>query len=146
MFSKIKYLLLMVLITLAMSASAEEIHQIKYISTYDGDTIKVKIEIKDLPEVFSIISVRLRGIDSPEIRGNCPLEIEMAHFARDNLAARLETAEEIYLLDVKRDKYFRLLANVIADGEDIGTWLLEKGLAVSYPGYGPKKNWCKQSI
>ena len=141
-----RYFFLFIFILLGISASAEEIRQIKYLSTYDGDTIKVKIEIADLPKVFSIISVRLAGIDTPEIRGDCPLEIEMAHFARDNLAAKLEAAEEIYLIDVKRDKYFRLLATVIADGEDVNLWLRDQGLAVEYLGSGPKKNWCKQRI
>lgn len=141
-----RYLMVLFLLLSPLLVSAEEIRQIKYLSTYDGDTIKVKIEIADLPEVFSIISVRLEGIDTPEIRGSCPLEIEMAHFARDNLAAKLEAAEEVYLIKVKRDKYFRLLATIIADDEDVNHWLIEQGLAVRYSGSGPKKNWCKQRI
>ena len=141
-----RYLMVLFLLLSPLLVSAEEIRQIKYLSAYDGDTIKVKIEIADLPEVFSIISVRLEGIDTPELRGSCPLEIEMAHFARDNLAAKLEAAEEVYLINVKRDKYFRLLAIVIADGEDLNFWMRDQGFAVEYQGYGPKKNWCKQRI
>lgn len=40
------------------------------VSVYDGDTFKVNID--DYPAIVGeAISIRIRGIDAPEIRGKC---------------------------------------------------------------------------
>ena len=54
----------------------------------------------------------------------------------------LSQAGRIDLVDVGRGKYFRILADVVADGKDLSAILLEKGLAVRYKG-GRKKRWCE---
>ena len=53
----------------------------------------------------------------------------------------LREADKIELRDVKRGKYFRLLATVYVDGKSLGDGLVQKGLAVVYGG-GTKKDWC----
>ena len=54
----------------------------------------------------------------------------------------LKDAEQIVLRNMERGKYFRIAANVYADGENLADMLIEAGMAVRY--YGGKKNhkWC----
>ena len=61
-------------------------------------------------------AVRLKGIDPPEIRGQCEAEKRRAIEARDFLQSRLRAASRIDLLHAKRGKYFRVVGVVIADG------------------------------
>lgn len=106
----------------------------------DGDT--VVISIPELPEVFGKkISVRLAGIDTPELRAKCAYEKGLANRAKDRVEGIIIKGETISLGDVKRDKYFRLLADVIVDGENVAATLVEEGLAVTYSG-GRKRDWC----
>lgn len=92
----------------------------------DGDTLEWRGE-----------RVRLMGFDAPEIKQTCQ---------RDNVTwlcgkeARKALAEWIGDRDVKcegdeRDKYGRLLAHCSVDGEDIGEWMVSRGLAVAYYQY-----------
>ena len=43
---------------------------------------------------------------------------------------------------MRRDKYFRILAGIRADGRDVGRMLIEAGLAVQYDGGTKTANWC----
>ena len=54
--------------------------------------------------------------------------------ARAARVARLRQAKVIDLRGVKRGKYFRLVAEVIADGENLSDLLLAMGLAWPYDG------------
>ena len=42
----------------------------------------------------------------------------------------LKDAEQITLKNIERGKYFRIAADVLVDGEDLGDMLLEAGGAV----------------
>lgn len=117
------------------------IRGVTFHSCYDGDTCTVS-----LPGTHALfgdhIAVRLDGIDTPEIKGQCPREIELARSARDLVNARLAGASRIDLEDLGRDKYFRIGARVMADGQDVGAELLRLGLAVPYNGGTKIMNWC----
>lgn len=108
---------------------------------YDGDTCTVS-----LPGVHPLfgdrIDVRIAGIDTPEIKGKCAREKELARSARDLVNGRLSHAARIDLEDLGRDKYFRIGARVVADGQDLGVELLRLGLAVSYFGGHKEGGWC----
>lgn len=52
-------------------------------------------------------------------------------------------ASKIELLDPKRDKYFRILAKVVADGQEVSHELVKAGLARPYDG-GKKMRWCPE--
>ena len=54
----------------------------------------------------------------------------------------LEQAQQIDLVDVERDKYFRVVAKVNVDGRDLSQLLLEEGHAVIYDGGTKSKDWC----
>lgn len=51
-------------------------------------------------------------------------------------------AQKFELQEPRRDKYFRILAKVMADGEEVAQELVKAGLAVSYDG-GKKQKWCR---
>ena len=114
----------------------------KYIRNYDGDT--VTFDIPNLhPVIGDAVSIRVRGIDTPEIRGKCQKEKDLAYEAKKVVADALIGVKDITLTEVGRGKYFRLVANILADGKDLSKILLDKQLAVVYNGGTKTKNWCE---
>ena len=113
-----------------------------YVRNYDGDTIT--FNLPDLhPIIGEKISVRVNGIDTPEIKGNCEKEKYDAQHAKEMVAEILKDAEQITLKNMERGKYFRIAADVLVDGEDLGDMLVEAGVAVSYDGGKKSHKWCK---
>ena len=55
----------------------------------------------------------------------------------------LKDAERINLKNMERGKYFRIVADVYADGENIADILIESGMAVRYDGGTKTKDWCE---
>jgi len=109
---------------------------------YDGDTCTVTLNDPLLPAIFGErIPVRLDGIDTPERHSPCADERRQAKAARTFLLDRLAHATRVDLVTPRRDKYFRILALVTADGEDLSAALLHAGLAYPYHG-GTKTAWC----
>ena len=53
----------------------------RVVSVYDGDTLTVDAE--PWPGLTARTAVRVAGVDTPEIRGKCPAEKDMAIRARD---------------------------------------------------------------
>jgi micrococcal nuclease len=100
-----------------------------YLGNYDGDTIRFNIP-RVHPVLGQNITVRLRGIDTPEIRGKCLAEIKMAKQAKEMLSQRLNKARKITLKKVGRGKYFRIVAHVVADGVNVSHAISKAGLAV----------------
>ena len=45
--------------------------------------------------------------------------------------------------NLERGKYFRIVADVYVDGEDLGGLLVEAGAAVRYDGGKKTTSWCK---
>lgn len=116
---------------------------VQYLRNYDGDTLTVNVP--DIHPLFGHkISVRVFGIDSPEKRGNKPCEKEKAKSAQKLVQSLLKQAKNIELRNVQRDKYFRILAEVWADGVSVADSLITSGLAYRYDG-GTKAdiNWCR---
>jgi endonuclease YncB( thermonuclease family) len=113
----------------------------KVISVYDGDTFRVNIDSLP-PIVGKSIAIRVNGIDTPEIRGKCQYEKDLALEARDFVRAKLANAKEIKLTNLQRGKYFRVVANVVVDGVSLERELLDNKLAYEYDG-GKKSSWCR---
>ncbi len=109
------------------------------VSVYDGDTFNVNIEGYP-PIVGEDMSVRIAGIDTPEIRGTTGYTKEAAEKARLFTRHRLRRAKIIKLKNIRRGKYFRILADVYVDGENLGKELIRVGLAKRYDG-GPRPTW-----
>ncbi len=112
-----------------------------YRGNHDGDTIRF-----DIPGVHPLlgddIPVRLRGVDTPEMRGNCPAEREKARAAKKLVQEILSKAQRITLKETGRGKYFRIVARVLADDVDLGELLLKKRLAVPYRRGRRGGDWC----
>lgn len=109
---------------------------------YDGDTCT--FTFPTLPAVFgSRLSVRLVGIDTPEMHGHCDRERALARQAHQLTESLLTRARQIEITDLSRDKYFRLDARVMADGQDISQALLTAHLAVAYNGGTKTVRWCE---
>jgi micrococcal nuclease len=112
------------------------------VSVYDGDTLKVNI--KEYPTILGEkISVRVNGIDTPEIKGKCLQEKELAQKAKKVATYMLKNATVIELRNMQRGKYFRIVADVYANGVSLSEKLIEKKLAVPYDGGTKTKNWCE---
>lgn len=116
---------------------------IKVLKNYDGDTLTVNIP--DVPPLLGKnISVRVFGIDTPEVRTKNQCEKEAGRIARNLVSSTLKNAKKVELHNVQRDKYFRILADVMVDGKSLKDILLKNNLAYAYDG-GTKKHpdWCK---
>lgn len=100
----------------------------------DGDTILVRAT--PWPQQSIEVSVRLRGIDAPEMRSSCASERQAARAARVALNAMAPENSRIELSRISGDKYFgRVLADVrLVDGGDPAEALLETGHARPYQG------------
>ncbi len=107
--------------------------------SYDADTIR--ISMPGLPPELSAVSVRLRGVDAPEIKGKCPRERKAATAARDYVSGVLLEARSVEFCDPTWEKYGRVLATVKVDGRDLAETLTTKRLARAYDG-GTRAGWC----
>lgn len=106
---------------------------------FDGDTFRV--DIPNWPEIVGKnMPVRINGIDTPEMSKTTETLHVMAVEARSLLVSKLRAATKVELRNMKRDKYFRIVADVFADDEDIGQLLLDSKLAKPYDG-GKKPVW-----
>lgn len=116
--------------------------RVQYVRNYDGDTVTFNIP-NIHPVIGERVSIRVRGIDTPEIRGKCQKEKDLAYEAKAVVKNALVGVKDITLTEVGRGKYFRLVANIIADGTSLAQILLDKELAVVYNGGTKTKNWCE---
>jgi len=105
----------------------------KVIKVYDGDTITIAAILPQLQRPVYRFHVRLNGIDSPEIKGKTPNEKLLAIKSRDALAEKIMN-KIVYLENIGREKYGRILADVYCDGVNMNKWMLENKYAVPYDG------------
>ena len=117
---------------------------VQYVRNYDADTITFNIANVH-PLIGNKIPVRVRGVDTPEIKGKLPCEKEAARTAKRLIENVLKNAKRIDLENVGKDKYFRILADVVVDGRPLKDILLKNNLAYLYEGKTKQKlNWCSR--
>ncbi|MFW2331249.1 MAG: thermonuclease family protein [Nitrospinota bacterium] len=142
-----KFFLESLIILLTVSPSIEQQYQSvnvsKVLSVYDGDTFRANID-QWPPIIGKNIAIRLNGIDTAEINGRCKFERELAIKARNFVRRKLINAEKIELTNLKRGKYFRIVANVWVDGSNLSEQILANKLAYRYNGK-KKQSWCDNS-
>ena len=111
---------------------------------YDGDTFTVDAEV--WPDIGWTGSVRVRNVDTPEIRGACDQEKHLAVAARDYVRELL-IDESVTLTEVDNDLYGgRVLAHVLLKGgESLADLLIAKGYGRPYDG-GTRQGWCDEVI
>lgn len=123
---------------------------VEFVRAIDGDTIVV-----DIPAVHSYFGskaqVRLYGVDTPESKSKDTCEVKLARIAKKLVESNLKHAKRVDLKLVadkkgrmRREKYGRILADIIFDGKELSASLLAQGLAVRYEGKTKQRtNWCQ---
>jgi endonuclease YncB( thermonuclease family) len=112
----LRWLLLLV----PLLAGAMQIETVIVTYVADGDTVYVRGVGQEMQQ-----AVRLLGIDAPEI---CQ---EGGLASRQALQALL-LGQSVTLARQGRDSYGRELATVYWQGQDVGRWMVQQGLAWSY--------------
>lgn len=133
----------LIYLSMACVSDCRTICAVEIVSIYDGDTLSVNVPEFGHPIFTQNIGVRMLGVDAPEMDSKDPCEAKKALEARELTRVTLNKAKRINLQLMARDKYFRILADVVADGYSMGQKLLDAGLAWPYNGETkPKINWC----
>lgn len=109
----------------------------RVVRVIDGDSLIARCPV--WPGIDAVEPVRIRGIDTPELRGACPEERAKAREAKA-LLARLAGAT-VRLEEIGRDRYGRVLARVYGARGELGEAMIGAGLARAYDG-GRRLPWC----
>lgn len=136
-------------LTLAIAAPASAASttpvKVRVLRVTDGDTFSIDLPFAPFTELPPF-KVRILGIDTPEHggRAKCKAEAVKAELATTELARLIQDSDGLVTLtNVSHDKYGgRLDATVtLANGADVSTAMINKGLARAYDG-GKKSSWC----
>lgn len=109
----------------------------------DGDTIRTRIDV--LPCPLCNVSIRIRGIDTPEkgARAKCQKEADLAVQASRMTKELIGSSKAMTVHQFAWDKYGgRIDGVVVINGYNVGNELIAAGLARPYTGKGPKPDWC----
>ena len=117
------------------------------IKVYDGDTITIASKLPFTNSPLYRFSVRLNGIDAPEMKSTSEDEKTAATEVRNILSDRLLN-KTVFLKNVQNEKYGRILADVYLDDLCINDWLLQERLAVKYDGGTKQKpsSWLRYKL
>lgn len=114
----------------------------KVVKIYDGDTITIAAKLPNTEGPIYRFSVRLNGIDTPEVKGKSVAERDLAKHAKAALNELL-SGKIVELRNVANEKYGRILADVYVGDIHVNQWMITENFAVSYDG-GKKQrpdNW-----
>lgn len=107
----------------------------RVIKVYDADTITIASKLPYADSPMYRLSVRLNGIDTPEMKGKdiSDEEKEAAKLAR-NFVANLVLNKYVRLENIASEKYGRILADVYIGDIHLNELLLKECYAVKYNG------------
>ena len=107
----------------------------RVIKVYDGDTITIATKLPYDNSPLYRLSVRLNGIDTPEIKGKGVTEEEKvaAKKARE-FVLNLILNKYVTLQNIQNEKYGRVLADVYIKEVHLNNLLIKEGYAVKYDG------------
>lgn len=108
------------------------VSEAKVIKVYDGDTITIGFYMEGY-EAPLRASVRLNGIDTPEMKGKTPEEKQSAKLAQQFLSSQV-LGKIISLSNITKEKYGRILADVTCEGVHINQLMIDNNHAVAYSG------------
>lgn len=112
------------------------LHRGIVVRVYDGDTFTIasKLYIDAIESTaYYRFSVRIKGIDTPELKTKNTTEKMRAIAARNALSSKIYN-KIVELKHVELEKYGRILADVYIDGIDIAKWMIQEKHAVPYDG------------
>ncbi len=107
-------------------------------SVYDGDTLTI---ISLFYGNYYKFSVRIRGVDTPEINGKTLGERNAARRAK-KFVEKMCLNQEIILKNHCREKYGRVCADIFVGHRSVANALISRKLGVPYFG-GTKKKFCE---
>jgi micrococcal nuclease len=112
----------------------------RVIKVYDADTITIASKLPYDASPMYRLSVRLNGIDTPEIKGKGVSDEEKnaAKVARD-FVYNLVFNKYVRLENVQSEKYGRILADVYIGDTHLNELLIKERYAVKYDGGTKKK-------
>ena len=113
----------------------------------DGDTVAVDAAA-DLPPELARLSVRLRGVDTPEKggRAKCENERQAGQAATAFTETALADAKQILVRDPEWGKWGgRVLADLVLDGRSLSEKLIATGHGRAYDG-GRRGGWCNRMM
>jgi micrococcal nuclease len=121
----------------------------RVIKVYDADTITIASKLPYDSSPMYRLSVRLNGIDTPEIKGKDVLEEEKeaAKKARD-FVSNLVFNKYVRLENIQSEKYGRILADVYIGDINLNELLIKERYAVNYDGGTKKKpaSWLRYRL
>lgn len=139
----ILFFILLIPISQARGDSDIHFHNVTYHRCYHAHSCFVTIP--GVPAIFGdVLLIRLAGIETPEILGECEQEKKLANEARNYVNTLLHNAREIDLREIERGENFNLIARIVANGKNVSDLLVEKKFAVPQKEGGPKPDWCKK--
>lgn len=110
------------------------------IDVYDGDTITVGTSQKNSQGRYIKFSIRIAGIDCAEMKGGTESTKSKARQAKEYVTNRIFHKEVLVRPTNQKEKFGRMLADIIIDGSSIADELIERKLAHRYDG-GEKLEW-----
>jgi endonuclease YncB( thermonuclease family) len=121
----------------------------RVIKVYDGDTITIASKLPIEKSPIYRFSVRLNGIDTPEMKGSGVTDDEKraANEAKE-FVSKLILNKYIRLENIQNEKYGRILADVYVGDIHLNELLLKERYAVVYNGGTKLKpsSWVKYRI
>ena len=131
---KIIFCLLMIF---SLTVGANE-YDYKITKVIDGDTVEIEVDFLPV-ELGNRLPVRIYGIDSPEIFGKCIDEVTKAKEARKYMMSLIGSDYKIIIKG--RDKYFRIVGDIVTPKGVVSDLMIEGGHAVTYDAR-KKQSWC----
>lgn len=105
----------------------------KVVKVYDGDTFTLASKLPNTDVPIYRFSLRLKGIDTPEIKGKTQTEKELAKKSRDALSGLIMN-KIVRLENISIEKYGRILADVFVDNICVNEYMIDNKYAVKYDG------------
>ncbi len=135
----LKHLFCCIILSTVVSAANAVSATVDYV--IDGDTFNATVNIDK--DINIKARIRILNIDSPELKGDCDTEINLAKQSKERLIQLLPKGSVIELSDLKDDKYLGRINAIVknSDGLDVSKTLIDEKLAVPYSG-GKRISWC----
>jgi len=108
----------------------------------DGDTIRADVTI--WPAIIVDASIRVVGVDTPELRASTACERDLAVKAKAFTDTWIQTNQPLMIGAVKPDKYSGRYDDAVVTGKDgtsLTTALIQAGIGRPYSG-GARQGWC----
>lgn len=134
-------MLRLIFLILPFGLFGQSFEVVRVISVYDGDTFRVDLNC-NIDFFCKNRSIRVNGVDTPEILGKCSEEKALAKRAREFTKSFLSKGD-ITLINAECDFYCRIVADVYVDGQLLSEELISQKLGRYYSGKQKRQSWCE---